>query len=331
MAGDCAVRKAEDIGGQELSYSEVKAIATGNPAFLTLAETDAELQRLAILRKNHSDEQYLAWRNSRDLPEAIGNLKKRVDNLTADMGTIAGNDAGLTTEGIGEHMRRMPEKVSETYRTKLGTFHGLEAGIILHPLGGTEVYLDGAARCRETLMRDNPGPRAVLNALERLAGGYDDDIRYLKSEIALKEGQHRDYESRLGKPFEREEYQSQLADLRDQLKLGLSERAPAGGTPVAELAERIRELRASVTVEAAPERVTRKAVRAERPVVARIRERRAETVDQPTGEVIALPVPIEVKPVEPTDDDEPPAEKPSGFRADATRRRQGNGRQMSLF
>ena len=48
----------------------------------------------------------------------------------------------------------MPEKVSETYRTKLGTFHGLEAGIILHPLGGTEVYLDGAVRCREQLMRD---------------------------------------------------------------------------------------------------------------------------------------------------------------------------------
>ena len=63
MSGDCAVRKAEDIGGQELSYAEVKAIASGNPAVLTLAETDAELQRLAILRKNHHDEQYLARRN----------------------------------------------------------------------------------------------------------------------------------------------------------------------------------------------------------------------------------------------------------------------------
>src|SRR5205085_2151643 len=46
MSGESAVRKAEDIGGQELSYAEVKALASGNPAFLTLAETDAELQRL---------------------------------------------------------------------------------------------------------------------------------------------------------------------------------------------------------------------------------------------------------------------------------------------
>ena len=34
----------EDIGGQELSYAEVKAIASGNPAVLTLAKADAELQ-----------------------------------------------------------------------------------------------------------------------------------------------------------------------------------------------------------------------------------------------------------------------------------------------
>ena len=43
MTGDAAVRRAEDIGGQELSYAEVKAIASGNPAVLTLAEADAEL------------------------------------------------------------------------------------------------------------------------------------------------------------------------------------------------------------------------------------------------------------------------------------------------
>ncbi len=33
-----AARSAEDIGRQELSYSEVKAIASGKPAVLTLAE-----------------------------------------------------------------------------------------------------------------------------------------------------------------------------------------------------------------------------------------------------------------------------------------------------
>src|SRR5262249_46737403 len=71
ITGANAVRRAEDLGGQELSYAEVKAIASGNPAVLTLAEADAELQRFAVLKKNHADEQYLARRSLRQLPQAI--------------------------------------------------------------------------------------------------------------------------------------------------------------------------------------------------------------------------------------------------------------------
>ena len=69
----------------------MKAIASGNPAVLTLAETDAELQRLAILRKNHHDEQYLARRNLRDLPDDI----KRLDEA-----------AGGPDRRHGDHGRR---------------------------------------------------------------------------------------------------------------------------------------------------------------------------------------------------------------------------------
>src|SRR5438067_394039 len=57
------------VGGHELSYAEVKAIASGNPAVLTLAEADAELQRLMIITKNHAGEQYLARRKLKELPE----------------------------------------------------------------------------------------------------------------------------------------------------------------------------------------------------------------------------------------------------------------------
>jgi N12 class adenine-specific DNA methylase len=365
MSGDCAVRKAEDIGGQELSYAEVKAIASGNPAVLTLAETDAELQRLAILNKNHRDEQYLARRNLRDLPDSIRHLTKRVDGLTIDMATMAGNDGQLTTEGIGDRMKRMPEKVSETYRTKLGTYRGLECGMIMHSLGGTEVYLDGGVRCRETLMRDNPGPLAVLNAVKRLASGYEEEIDHLKSSIAVKEGQLRDYQGRIGKPFAHESFASQLADLRDRLKIGLSEHPPEGSTPTAELAEQIRLLRESVTVEAAPERTgTRKAVRAERPVTARIKERMAEVqpeaaqaelqVDdskteplktpEQVAQVIALPM---AKQVEEKPEDGTPGNLPSGVSGTVipamyrerspghgervTRRRQVDEKQLRLF
>ena len=58
MKGDAGVRRASDIGGQELSFAEVKAIASGNPAILTLAEIEADVQRLTLLKRSHADEQY---------------------------------------------------------------------------------------------------------------------------------------------------------------------------------------------------------------------------------------------------------------------------------
>jgi len=81
------VRQAEDIGAQELSYAEVKAIASGNPAVLTLAEADAALHRLHVLQKHHTDEQYLARRQLRALPADITRLERRLAALTADIAT----------------------------------------------------------------------------------------------------------------------------------------------------------------------------------------------------------------------------------------------------
>ena len=158
MTGDNAVRRAEDIGGQELSYAEVKAIASGNPAVLTLAEADAELQRLAILKKNHADEQYLARRSLRELPETIARLTKRVADLTADLATLAAHAGDPITIGgraYAERGRRRrprpaartpcPDKVRETRRFPLGIYRGLTFGLVLHPHGAPDVYLEGAA------------------------------------------------------------------------------------------------------------------------------------------------------------------------------------------
>ena len=105
ITGDNAARRAEDIGGQELSYAEVKAIASGNPAVLTLAEADAELQRLAILKKNHLDEQYLARRSVRELPDTIASLSGRLSNLMADQATTTAHAGDPITIGSRTPLR----------------------------------------------------------------------------------------------------------------------------------------------------------------------------------------------------------------------------------
>jgi hypothetical protein len=127
------------------------------------------------------------------------------------------------------------------------------------------------------LSREHHGPRAVLHALERLAGGYGAEIARVQQDLAVAEAQLRDYQARIGQPFAHDGYLLQLTALRDQLKAGLSgATAPEGESTVPQLAEQIKALRAAHTVEAAPERTSKRRTQAEEPITARIR-RRAET------------------------------------------------------
>ena len=287
ITGDNAARRAEDIGGQELSYAEVKAIASGNPAVLTLAEADAELQRLTILKKNHADEQFLARRILRDLPNTIEDLSQRLTKLTADLSTTTAHAGDSITIGkhevhrddakdiLGARLDALPKHVREPQRIPLGVYRGLKFGIVLDPQWPPEVYLQGEATRQDSLSRDHHGPRAVLNSLERIANGYSSECARVRQNLAIAEAQLRDHQARFGTPFSHDAYLSELTALRDQLKVGLSESTPEPGTElvktVAELGEQIKALKATNTIEATPERVASHRLSAEEPVTARIR------------------------------------------------------------
>jgi hypothetical protein len=295
MSGESGVRCAEDIGGQELSYAEVKAIASGNPAVLTLAEADAELQRLLLLKKNHADEQYLARRSLKDLPGTIARLSERLTGLTDDMETAKAHEHYRTIIGsrkcsgeevlavLGKQLDALPQHASDTRHIPLGIYRGLRFGLVLHPQLTPDVYLQGAAVRQSGFLSESHGPRAVLNAIERLAGAYGTDCARVRQDLGIAEGQLRDYQVRLGTPFEHESYLAELTALRNQLKTALSG-APtepeAEQQPTAsELAERIKSLTATRTIEASPRRSGNRRAAAEQPVTARIRPRTEVTPD----------------------------------------------------
>ena len=299
MTGEVAVRRAEDIGGQELSYAEVKAIASGNPAVLTLAEADAELQRLAVLRKNHADEQYLARRYRRELPDTIARLTKRVADLGDDLATTTSHQSDSVIIGdrscnrtdvpdiLGRRLEAIPDTVRETKRYPIGRLRGLDFGIVLHANGAADVYLEGATVRHGMLSRDHQGPRAVLNALERLSDSYEAQLATARRDLEIAQGQLRDYEARLDKPFEQKAYLEELTGLRDRLKIALSGATPeAGGEgeATADVAERIKALKSSHTIEGTPERPRSRNASAAEAITARIRKR--------TGSrLVAEPVP----------------------------------------
>ncbi len=289
MTGDNAARRAEDIGSQELSYAEVKAIASGNPAVLTLAEADAELQRLTLLKKNHLDEQYVARRSVRDLPGTIAGLSERLSKLSADDATTNTHTTDRITIGsrtypredipdiLGGKLDGLPKNVRETTRVTLGIYRGLRFGLVLHTQFPPDVYLEGRTTSHTLLSREHQGPRAVLNALERLANTYGLDCDRVRQDLAIAESQLRDYQARLRNPFTLDAYLSELTALRDQLKAGLSGHSQENGKEkspsVSELADRIKALKAASSTEAMPQRVRQKLSTAEEPITARIRRR----------------------------------------------------------
>ena len=103
---------------------------------------------------------------------------------------------------------------------------------MLHPQFAPEVYLEGAITRHSPLSRDHHGPRAVLNALDRLAGSYASECDRIRQDLAIAEAQLRDYQARLGAPFPHDAYLAELTALRDQLKAGLAgEPAEDGAEP----------------------------------------------------------------------------------------------------
>ena len=187
--------------GTMAPYAEVKAIASGNPAVLTLAEADAELQRLTILKKNHADEQYLARRNLRELPIAIDRLNERICHLSANMATAAAHAANPIIIGnrptshenimhfLGASLDALPEHFTSLRRFELGVYRGLRFGIILHPMFVPEIYLEGSITRQSMLNKDHPGPRAILNAVERLASTYGSHCDTARQDLAIAQAQ----------------------------------------------------------------------------------------------------------------------------------------------
>jgi hypothetical protein len=223
------------------------------------------------------------------LPGTIASLNERLSKLTADEATASAHADDPVTIGkrpwaredapavLADQLDFLPRNVRDTTRVPLGTYRGLRFGLVLHPQFPPDVYLEGAITRQSTLSRDHQGPRAVLNALERLATGYASESVRVRQDLAIAESQLRDYQARLGKPFPHDKYLSELTELRDQLKVKLSatghESGEEGGTTASGLADRIKAIKAANTIEGTPQRARQKRSSAEEPITARIRRR----------------------------------------------------------
>jgi N12 class adenine-specific DNA methylase len=75
LGGRPAGRDVDDIGDATLSYAEVKALATGNPLLMQLAEANAQVTRLRHLATAHT-------RNARRLSDSVTGWQQQISGKT---------------------------------------------------------------------------------------------------------------------------------------------------------------------------------------------------------------------------------------------------------
>ncbi len=96
MRGETSVRSADDLESGALTYAEIKAIASGNPAVVEKIKIDTEIRKLDQLRSVHAAQQrHIRW-EIRDLPRQIAEAKQQLALIEADVETRNANDGDFT-------------------------------------------------------------------------------------------------------------------------------------------------------------------------------------------------------------------------------------------
>ena len=88
MTSKAPVRSCEDVDEAALSYAEVKALATGNPAVKEKMALDVDVAKLKLLKANHMNNQYrLEDDIARNFPQQIAKLTEIIASYKADKGS----------------------------------------------------------------------------------------------------------------------------------------------------------------------------------------------------------------------------------------------------
>ncbi len=90
MTGKTPVRVADDVDETALSYSEIKALATGNPLIIEKCNLDMEVGKLTMLKASHLSQKYaLEDLVLRKYPETITRLTERIAGYEKDVQLIS--------------------------------------------------------------------------------------------------------------------------------------------------------------------------------------------------------------------------------------------------
>ena len=228
MTSKAPVRVADDVDETALSYSEIKALATGNPLIIEKCNLDMEVARLNMLKASHLNQVYaLEELVYRKYPEEITRLTERIAGYEQDVALAAAHPkaqegfCGMEVdgrhytekEGAGKAIIDVCTRMTGSDAVLLGQYRGFS--MVLAYDGRSNEYritLKGTLSHTVTLGADVFGNITRLdNALENLAGNLDAERAKLEEARVQLENAR----TELATPFARED---ELAEKTARLK-----------------------------------------------------------------------------------------------------------------
>jgi N12 class adenine-specific DNA methylase len=258
MNGQTSVRSAEDLDGGALTYAEIKAIASGNPAVMEKVKTDTEIRRLDQLRAAHLNQQHNIRLQVRSLPSEIKDRLERIDRLSADIASRDGHSGeefsltvgnrvysgkGAREEGAAALTGAILSWRDDQSLQVRGVFRGFE--ILSRGRGATllvtsdeerlpELFIRGAGIYKAQLNSENPV--GSMQSIEYALRSLDKTVADEQERAARAEKMLGDFQEQAGRPYEHEarlkELLARQAELNAALDLDKGERQvapPAGG------------------------------------------------------------------------------------------------------
>ena len=228
MTSKAPVRVADDVDETALSYSEIKALATGNPLIIEKCNLDMEVARLNMLKASHLNQVYaLEELVYRKYPEEITRLTERIEGYEQDVALVAAHPkaqegfCGMEVDGkhyaekedAGKAIIDVCTRMTGSDAVLLGHYRGFS--MVLAYDGRSNEYritLKGTLSHTVTLGADVFGNITRLdNALENLTGSLQAEQNSLEETKTQLENAR----TELAAPFAREE---ELAEKTARLK-----------------------------------------------------------------------------------------------------------------
>jgi N12 class adenine-specific DNA methylase len=227
MRGETSVRSAEDLESGALTYAEIKAIASGNPAVVEKIKIDTEVRKLDQLRAVHTNQQrHIRWQ-IRDLPRQITEAKQHLASIEADVATRNASDSSEFRMTVGNRVfsgKGAREEAAKALTFAVlswrddqttqprGTFRGFEIlsrgksgefGLLQEDERLPELFLRRRATYSANLNATNPvgtvqSLEHALRNLDKLGAEQQTRVTRIEKELA-------DYQLQANRPFEHEE------------------------------------------------------------------------------------------------------------------------------